>query len=725
MARKTPTRPLRGHPPPHAGEGRADHPSRLPPPRAGEGWGGGWRWRWLAVGTPAIVALVAGYFALPLPSLERSERLSTLVLARDGSILRGFLSADGKWRLPTTVDEVDPLYRRMLIATEDQRFASHFGVDPLAIGRAVVQFAEHGHAVSGASTLTMQAVRLLERRKRTLAAKIAESGEALALERRLDKDTILGIYLTLAPFGGNLEGVRAASLAYLGKEPAHLTPAEAALLVAIPRSPERLRPDRHPEAALKARDAVLRRMAAAGVISSETLAEATADPVPAMRVALPLTAPHLARMMRDGNPHDASVNTTIDPLLQRKVESLLRREAAGLDPQATYAAIVVDNRDRQIIAYAGNADFLSGARHGTIDMARAIRSPGSALKPFIYAMAFDRLIIHPETILEDQPRHFGDYAPGDFDGQFRGAITAREALQYSLNVPAVAVLDRLGPGKFTAALAAAGIRLKLPQPTGEPGLAIALGGDGISLLDLATLYVGLSHGGAVAPLLTKLGQGEGRTTAIFGPVAAWYVNDILIAAPPPPGMLPAEVKRSRQLAFKTGTSYGFRDAWAVGYDSEVTIAVWAGRPDGTPMPGITGRTTAAPLVFKIADLLGPATNPRPAPPPPGALLVAGRDLPPGLRRLDPGPAERTGRDVAGLKILYPPDGSIVEWHGEDVPLEATGGLGPLRWLADGRPLPPGKPRKELFWTPAGVGFARLTVIDTLGRSAHATVRLEP
>ena len=675
--------------------------------------------------TAAVAVLAIGYLALPPPSLDRGSRLSMLVLARDGSILRGFLSSDGKWRLPPAAGEVDPLYRQMLVATEDQRFASHFGVDPLAIGRALAQFAWHGHVVSGASTLTMQAVRLLERRKRTLGAKLVESAEALALERRFDKEAILGIYLTLAPFGGNLEGVRAASLAYLGKEPAHLTPAEAALLVAIPRSPERLRPDRHPQAARLARDAVLRRMAAAGIISDTTLTEASAEPVPTVRMALPLDAPHLARRLRDDNPRDQMVRTTIDPLLQHRVEALLKREAMAFDPQATYAAIVVDNRDRRIIAYAGNADFLSGGRRGAIDMARAIRSPGSALKPFIYAMAFDHLIIHPETILEDQPRQFGDYAPGDFDGRFLGKITAREALQYSLNVPAVAVLEKLGPGKFTAALAAAGIRLKLPQPTSEPGLAIALGGDGISLVDLATLYVALSHGGAVAPLRTRLDQGEGHETSIFGPLAAWYVNDILAGAPPPPGMLPAEVKRSRQLAFKTGTSYGFRDAWAVGYDSEVTIAVWAGRPDGTPMPGITGRTTAAPVLFKIADLVGPATTPRRAPPPSGALLVAGRDLPLGLRRLDPGPGEHVGRDTGGLKILYPPDGSIVEWRGEGVPLEAAGGVGPLRWLADGRPLPPGAPRKELFWTPAGIGFARLTVIDTLGRSAHATVRLSP
>jgi penicillin-binding protein 1C len=699
-------------------------------PRGGEGGrrasARGMRGR-LLTGLAALIAVLGtGYFLLSPPSLDRGERVSMLVLARDGSVLRGFLSADDKWRLPTAPGEVDPLYRRMLIATEDRRFATHVGVDPLAVLRAAGQWVAHGHVVSGASTLTMQAVRLLERRPRTLAAKLAESGEALALERRLGKDDILGIYLTLAPFGGNLEGVRAASLAYFGKEPAHLTAAEAALLVAIPRSPERLRPDRHPEAARQARDAVLQRMAADQVISGEAFAEAAAEPVPRARAAMPFHALHLAKAMRREDPVAPLVRTTIDPRLQSEVEALLRREAGALDPQATLAALVVDNRDRRVIAYVGNAEFLSGARHGTIDMVRASRSPGSALKPFIYAMAFDRLIIHPETILDDQPRHFGDYAPGDFDGQFRGEVTAREALQYSLNVPAVAVLDRLGPARFTAALAAAGIRLKLPQPTSEPGLAIALGGDGISPFDLATLYVGLSNDGAVAPLQTRLDAAPGRDTAIFGPVAAWYVNDILASAPPPPGMLPVEVRRARPLAFKTGTSYGFRDAWAVGYDSEVTIAVWAGRPDGTPMPGITGRTTAAPVLFKIADLLGPpAANSGRKPPPPGALVVAGRNLPAGLRRLDPGPAEHAGRDAGGPKIFYPPDGSIVEWHGEAVPLEAAGGTGQLRWLADGKPLPQGQPRKELFWTPGGIGFSRLTVIDAAGRSAHATVRLEP
>jgi penicillin-binding protein 1C len=683
-------------------------------------------WRWAFLSEIGLAGLLAVFFALPGPALDRSRNLSGLVLARDGSILRGFLSADGKWRLPAAPDDVDPLYRKMLIAAEDQRFAAHPGVDALAVLRAFGQLASQGHIVSGASTLTMQAVRLLEHRRRSLAAKGIEAAEALALHRRLGTDGVLGLYLTLAPFGGNLEGVRAASLAYFGKEPRHLSPGEAALLVALPRAPERLRPDRHPEAARQARDAVLERMRERGIVSEQVLAEARSEPLPQHRLALPFHAVHLARALRNGAPEMTVQRTTIDPLLQRQIEALLRREAVELDPQATLAALVVDNRERRVIAYVGNAEFDSADRHGTLDMVRAVRSPGSALKPFIYAMAFDRLIIHPETVLEDRPRHFGDYAPTDFDGRFQGAVSAAEALQYSLNVPAVAVLDRLGPSRFTAALGAAGIQLRLPAPTADPGLAIALGGAGISLGELATLYAAMAHDGTVAPLRFREDDPAGRETAIFGPLAAWYVGDILRNAPPPPVVPPAELRQRRLLAVKTGTSYGFRDFWAIGYDAQVTIAVWAGRPDGTPMPGRSGRTTAAPVLFKIADLLGPAPALSAPQAPPEALRLGRRDLPPGLRRLDAGAAD-SGRnaDPGAPKILYPPDGAVVSWDGAEVPLEATGGRGPLRWLVDGRPLAAARPRRDLYWRPDGAGFAQLTVIDAQGRSARATVRLAP
>jgi penicillin-binding protein 1C len=673
----------------------------------------------------ALMALTVGavYFVIPPPSLDRGRSASALVLAADASILRGFLTTDGKWRLPVEPEAVDPLYRRMLIAAEDQRFGWHRGVDPVAAARALFQFGSTGHIVSGASTLTMQTVRLLEPHPRSFIGKLREVAQALALERQMSKDQVLGLYLTLAPFGSNLEGVRAASLVYFGKESTRLSAAEAALLVAIPRSPERLRPDRHPEAARSARDRVLERMAEAGVISPATLAESRAEGIPRARLAMPFHAPHLARELRDERPTALIHRTMIDPLLQRQVETLLEREVSALAPEASLAAIIIDNRDRRVRAYVGNADFTSAARRGTLDMARAVRSPGSALKPFIYAMGFDRLIIHPETTLEDRARHFGDYAPSDFDGRFEGEVTARQALQYSLNLPAVAVLDRIGPGRLIAALAAAGIQLRLPEPATEPGLAVALGGAGITLVDLAQLYGALSNGGKVVPLRYREDDPASSGTAIFGALAAWYVNDILAEAPPPAGVLPAEVGRSRKLAFKTGTSYGFRDFWAVGYDADVSIGVWAGRPDGTPMPGHSGRLTAAPVLFKIANLLGPAQSRNTARSPSGALLVSRNDLPPRLRHLDSG-AQAT-LPAEGPKIIYPPDGAVIEWRGEEVPLEAIGGRQPLRWLVDGRPLTPGPPRSGVRWQPEDIGFVQLLVIDAAGRSGHSTVRLSP
>ena len=277
----------------------------------------GWALRLSAI---IVIAATAAYFTLPAPSLDRGRDASVLVLAADGSILRGFLTADGKWRLPIEPDKVDPLYRRMLVAAEDARFAWHPGIDPLAVLRASAQLALSRHIVSGASTLTMQVARLLEPHPRSLPAKFAEMAKALALERRLAKDQVLDLYLALAPFGGNLEGVRAASLAYFGKEPARLSAAECALLVAIPRSPERLRPDRHPEAARAGRDRVLLRMAKASVISPVALAEARAEDVPRVRLAMPFRAPHLALALRKEDPAAASHHTTIDPLLQRRVE---------------------------------------------------------------------------------------------------------------------------------------------------------------------------------------------------------------------------------------------------------------------------------------------------------------------------------------------------------------------------------------------------------------------
>jgi penicillin-binding protein 1C len=680
------------------------------------------RRRRLLAGAAALVAAVAGVVALDLarpPPLERAAEVSTVVRARDGEVLRAFTTKDGNWRLAAGPADVDPLLLAMLVAYEDRRFRAHPGVDPLAVARAAGQWLAAGRVVSGASTITMQAARLLEPRSRTLWAKMVEAGRALQIERRLDKDAILALYLTLAPYGGNVEGVRAAARIYLGKEPVALRPAEAALLVALPQSPTRLRPDRHPEAARAARDKVLARMVEEGVLDRRAADEAMAEPVPDRRFAMPFLAPHLAAAIKAEAAGAAVVDTTIDPRLQRQVEALAVREAVTLDAEASVAAVVVDNRTRAVVAHVGSPDLFAAARDGAVDMTRAVRSPGSALKPFIYALAFDEMKLAPETFIDDRPTRFGGYAPSNFDHGFRGRVTAREALQLSLNVPAVAVLDRLGSERFAGRLAGLGVRLRSRDPHAAATLPLALGGVGVTLTELAGLYAALAgDGGYVAPYVRP---GGGQPPVPFvGAAAAWSVTRILEEAPAPPGVAPAAIGQGRLVAMKTGTSYGYRDAWAFGWDRAFTVGVWTGRPDGTPLPGRWGLVTAAPILMKLFDLLPP---PPMAPPRPSAEPQATAGLAlraPALRRLGPsGPPAPV--------ISFPPDGAVLPWRGGDgVPLVVEGGRPPLRWLVDGRPLAArdGGPRRPPEWLPDGRGFARLTVLDADGRGDSATVRVD-
>ena len=665
----------------------------------------------LAVAATTLVATALTLDRLFPPDLSRYHDRSTEVVDANGRLLRAFTTADGKWRLKTSVDDVDPLYLGLLKAYEDRRFDSHWGIDPLAAVRAAGQLAERGRIVSGASTLSMQAARLLDPRPRSFTTKAIQSARALQLEWRYSKHEVLAIYLTLAPMGGNLEGVRAASQAYFGKEPRQLSAAEAALLVAIPQSPERRRPDRASVVAQAARDRVLVRGVEHGVIDAPLFDMARSRPAPDRRLAMPMQAPHLATWLAGQSP-GTTVPTTIRYELQQALAQLVHEERHQPGDGAEIAMVVLDNRTGGVVAWLGGDNFFG--RTGQVDLVRARRSPGSALKPLIYAMAFDDRTLHPETLVEDVPVRFRDWLPRNFDRDHQGAVTVRRALQQSLNVPAVLALEKVGPQRFLSTLRTAGVSPGLPPGDNGNSLGVALGSATVSPLEMAGLYAGLANGGSFAPPQVRRDRPKPQPLRLMGPTAAWYVSDVLAEAPLPEGFASLPVAlRERRIAFKTGTSAGFRDAWAAGYSANWTVVVWVGHADGTPRPGQLGRLSALPILFKAYGRL-PGEDNRSLRPPADVLKVAShRELPPRMRTLAPY-SETSG----GPRIAYPPADARIELAArEAVPLNAMGGQGRLRWLVDGRPL------EGTHWVPQGAGTVRLAVVDEAGRSTAVTVRI--
>jgi penicillin-binding protein 1C len=624
------------------------------------------------------------------PDLARYQERSLELLDRDGRRLRLYPTSDGMQRLAAMPADIDRRYLDLLLRTEDRRFRAHPGIDPLALLRAGWQWLSRGRIVSGGSTLTMQVARLLEPHRHDLAGKLRDMARALQLERRFGKDEILAIYLTLAPMGGNLEGVRAAALAYFDREPRSLEPEQAALLVALPQHPSKLRPDR--AAASQATPAMARRAA-------------------------PMLAAHLGdRLYAQGR--GGAVRTTIDAALQQALEALAQRERRWLGEDANIAAVIIDNDDNGVLAYLGGVDYFGPA--GMVDLVRAPRSPGSTLKPFIYGLAFDEAIVTADTLVEDAPLAIGGYLPQNFDHLFHGTVTVREALQQSYNLPAVQLIDRIGPERFVAGLRMAGARLILPAGAAAPGLPVALGGVGLSLGDLAMLYAGLAQGGAAAPLRLERDAPLLPRVPLMTRQAAAAIGAILRGVAPPDGLGSA---RGRSIAYKTGTSYGFRDALAVGFSPSYTVAVWVGRTEGTPRPGSAGRNTAAPLLFHIFDLL-PGEAVGAAPPSEHAPRRPQPHLPPtGSLRAS------ADAGASSLRITYPPPGARLELArqgGEMAPLtlEAAGGAPPYRWAVNGRPLVPPAVGIGAAWHPDGPGFTTISVTDGGERTVSASVRID-
>ncbi|MGO1069056.1 penicillin-binding protein 1C [Lysobacter sp. CA199] len=558
----------------------------------------------LALLTLTIAAMLLD-LAFPLP-LPKPRDAGAVVVARDGTPLRAFADRDGVWRYPVNAAQVSPLYLQALLNYEDRWFWKHPGINPVAMLRAAGQWLRSGRVVSGGSTLTMQVARILDarpgERRRSLWAKSRQMLRALQLETHLSKTQILALYLNRAPFGGTVEGVEAASWAYLGKPSSRLSHAEAALLTVLPQSPSRLRPDREPERARIARDKVLARMAALGVWSRAQVADARVEPVVARSLQPPRFAPLLAQRLRFANPGAARVVSTIDPQLQRTLEDRLAAYFSSLPERTSAALLVVDNTSLEARAYVGSVTFGDAARLGHVDMVQAWRSPGSTLKPFLYGLALDDGLIHSESLFVDAPQSFGGYRPGNFDAAFNGPVSAATALRLSLNVPAVDLLDRVGAARFSARLAHAGIDLQWPRGA-QPNLSMILGGTGARLEDLVGAYAAFNRGGIAGRV--RYQQGEQKTERrLLSPGAAWIVREIL-EANPRPGSVEQTLDASGRprVAWKTGTSYGFRDAWALGSTRRYSVGVWVGRPDGTPLPGQYGAVTALPLLFEVIDSL--------------------------------------------------------------------------------------------------------------------------
>lgn len=536
----------------------------------------------------------------PEECLEHRPPQSTLFVDRNGEPLRVLLGDDGSFSLWRPLDDFGEWLPNALIAAEDKRFRSHCGIDPLALSRAVRQNVTNLRRISGASTISTQVIRLAQPRPRVLSTKFVELFLATQMERCHTKDEILEQYLNRAPFGGNFTGAEAAARRYFGKRARDLTLAEAALLAGLPQSPTRHRPDIHPDSARKRRAYVLSRMRTLGFITGEQYQDALDAPLPEHLCPLPFRAPHFCNALirsAGGALPDGELRTTLDLRLQTAVETALREHVSTLPGVHGGAALLLSTDRRHILAWVGSPDFQDDAHAGQYDAILAWRSPGSALKPFAYALALEQGRITPASALPDIPRQYGDFTPGNFDGSHRGAVSAHDALVQSLNSPALDLVQQCGIDAFLDTLRTFGIRENVERSRERNGLGAVLGNTEVRLLDLATAYARLAG--------LASGDDSAAAPGLPGPEAAWITLDMLSGddrADVETGTLLASARR-RRTAWKTGTSAGFRDAWTIAATPAYTLGVWLGNPDGHPSLSLVGIEAAAPLAFRILNTL--------------------------------------------------------------------------------------------------------------------------
>jgi penicillin-binding protein 1C len=545
-----------------------------------------------------------------------------VVLARDGTPLYTWITRDQQWRMQAQLREITPELKKAIVYKEDKRFYYHPGIDLLSVTRAAGSNIFHLKRTSGASTITMQVARMLDRQPRSYWRKLVEMFRALQLELRYSKDEILQLYLNLVPYGSNIQGVKAASLLYFNKSPDQLSLAEITALSIIPNRPNSLVMGKDNARIVAARNKWLQRFRKAGLFPVATVDDALQEPLEAYRHDPPRMAPQLAWRLRWTYPGMQVIHSTIDAGKQLKAEGLVTNYVRALQLQNIYnaAVIVIDNRTHEVLTYIGSPDFMDRAHQGQVDGVRAPRSPGSTLKPLLYGLAFDKGLLTPKTVVADVPVNFAGYAPENYDLDFRGNVSIETALRQSLNIPAVKTLNALGAANMITGMKQAGMST-LQEKKNKPGLSLILGGCEVRLDELSNVYSAFANGGAYHSLrwLDSSSAGKTRTgKQVLSPAAAYMLTGILseLSRPDLPNMA-ANAVGVPHIAWKTGTSYGRKDAWSIGYDRNYTVGVWIGNFNGMGAPGLNGAGTATPLLFQLFNALGPA--PAAAPNAPASL----------------------------------------------------------------------------------------------------------
>lgn len=557
-----------------------------------------------------VVLWVILNLIFPFPHDRLSRPASLAVVDQEGQLLRAFLSSDEMWRLYIYSDEITPVLKEAVLAYEDRRFYYHPGVDPIAIFRAAWVNLRAGEVQQGASTITMQVARLMQPRSRTFSSKIIEAFRALQLEWLYSKDEILALYFNSAPYGGNIIGVGAAAHFYFGKSVEQLSLGEAALLTAIPNYPNMNRPDLAESNAEIARAKVLRLLKERELIGESRWREALSEPLPGQRFKLPALAPHLSTYLHQRHGSAQMLRTTISAQLQQRVEKMLANHLRALAGEGITngAVVIIENETQAVRALVGSSAFFDDAAQGQVNAAMAPRSPGSALKPFVYAAAINEGHITPQRMLVDIPVDYGGYQPENYDRTYNGMITAEEALVRSLNVPAVNLSAQLGPDGLYHFLKKGGIST-LTKPSHHYGLSLVLGGGEVTLVDLTNLYSVFANEGRFRPFRILASDPIEEGKQLLKPETAYIITEILSQLRRPD--LPAVWEWSRDLpkvAWKTGTSYGHRDAWSIGYTPQYSIGVWIGNMDGKGVPALVGADTAAPLLFDLFTMVASHQN---------------------------------------------------------------------------------------------------------------------